>query len=61
MDQTGLYVNIGINLIHYIYAFINDGYYCYAIALEQFVKKFNLSRIPIKLKEFEQVNIMLQR
>jgi hypothetical protein len=60
MDQTGLYVNIKINLIHYIYAFIDNGCHCYAIALEQFVKKLNLPRIPIKPKGLEQINTIIE-
>jgi hypothetical protein len=34
MDQIGLYVNIGINLLHYTHAFVNNGCLCFIIALK---------------------------
>jgi hypothetical protein len=60
MDQTSLYVNIGINLLHFTYALVDNGCYYYAIALERFVKKLNIPRISIQPRGLEQMNSIIE-
>lgn len=58
MDQTGLYVNIGINGIHYTYGLIDDGCHCYATISNHLANKLKLPRIKIIPRGLSQVNMV---
>jgi predicted aspartyl protease len=56
MDQRGLYVNIGINEIHYTKALVDNGCHCYMTISKSCAKKLQLPRISIPPRSLTQVN-----
>lgn len=55
MDQQGLYVNIGINGIHFTRAMFDDGCHSYMALSERLEKKLQLPTLPITPRTLEQV------
>ena len=60
MNGNPFYVNFGINGIHYTKAFVDSGCLCFATVSLSFARRLRLPRIPITLRDLEQVNVTVK-
>ena len=60
MDGNPFYVNFSINGIHYTKAFVDSSCLYFATISLSFTRRLRLPRIPISLRDLEQVNVTVK-